>query len=193
MAKVKLTPDQLKEAVRQQMRVRLSMVLPAGRKFAFHCMEDFLNQYAGFFHPQPEALAKKDLRPQNQCFSNCQGIAHGMMDHLPPGGWTYAEGLAVRGSLGFPVHHGWLVDREGVVCDPTWRWDEDDSGEDFAYFGVPIRPAYLKRHIAACFKRGTWTAILDNWEANFPVLTGKHKVDQVVWPIGRFAKAAKPS
>lgn len=58
--------------------------------------------------------------------------------------WFYCEGYAVRGSLGLPLSHAWLVNREGEVIDRTWDWN--DADEEFAYFGVPFTPDYIRRN-----------------------------------------------
>jgi hypothetical protein len=49
---------------------------------------------------------------------------------------TYVEGFATHPHPGEVMHHGWCVDAEGRVLDPTW------GVPGLAYFGVPFRRSY---------------------------------------------------
>lgn len=63
-----------------------------------------------------------------QCFANSQAE---LMDN--PDKFTYVEGIAIQPSIGLPIHHGWLVDKEGKVLDLTWK-----EPESAIYLGVPF-------------------------------------------------------
>lgn len=70
-----------------------------------------------------------------QCFTNSS------IQFMQNGGeLAYVEGIAVGKSLGFPVHHAWLVDEDGNVYDPTWS---QYAPGDALYFGVPFGDAYV--------------------------------------------------
>jgi hypothetical protein len=45
----------------------------------------------------------------------------------------YCEGFVSHRYLPFPIHHGWAIDAENRVIDPTLR-----DPEDHVYVGVPI-------------------------------------------------------
>jgi hypothetical protein len=94
-----------------------------------------------------------------QCFANAQRLAllHPQL--------TYVEGYAMSV---IPLHHGWCVDAEGRVVDPTW------SDEPREYFGVPILTRYVRKLALAS---GHWSALFDNWtvEPPQPIITGRHK------------------
>lgn len=49
---------------------------------------------------------------------------------------VYVQGYATT-SFGFPIAHGWLETRDGLVLDPTW-----EDGQ--AYFGVAIEDELLR-------------------------------------------------
>jgi hypothetical protein len=69
---------------------------------------------------------------QKACFENAGQLALA--------GWPYAEGYAVRPSLGIPLPHAWVLDGEGRVVDPTW-----EHPETCHYMGIVVpHDAYLK-------------------------------------------------
>lgn len=89
-----------------------------------------------------------EQQAQNQCFSNCAGfVFYGE-------GYVYCEGYAVIPSVGFPVHHAWLLNAEGKVIDPTW----DDLGSE--YFGIAFKEEYVRK---AAIRSGMYS-VLDNWK-----------------------------
>lgn len=56
----------------------------------------------------------------NGCFYNAGRIA------TFNSGYTYCEGLAlspdqVKRGWAFHIHHGWLIDSDGNIVDPTWE------------------------------------------------------------------------
>ena len=85
-----------------------------------------------------------------QCYMNTFHLAEGSK-------FIYCEGMAM-GII--PTMHGWCVDADGLVYDPTWK---DDC---LAYFGVRLRLDYVMKTI---FKKQTY-GVLDNWESNWPIL-----------------------
>ena len=53
--------------------------------------------------------------------------------------YRYAEGLAVPHSIGLPLEHAWVVDKDNKVLDPTWK---DGAA---AYYGVKFKPDYVSK------------------------------------------------
>lgn len=58
------------------------------------------------------------------------------------GKFRYFEGQANTKSLGVPLEHAWLVDKDDRVWDATWK-DGDD------YFGIEIPAEYIRKNILA--------------------------------------------
>lgn len=80
------------------------------------------------------------------CYRNSQKLLFSDMRRRFPEGLVYVEGYACSGSLNFalPLPHGWLVDPEGRVVDPTW-----DEPENSTYFGVPFNEDYVRETVKA--------------------------------------------
>jgi hypothetical protein len=81
--------------------------------------------------PLPPHLAG----PPKECFSNAMRLALDTPDE-----YTYVEGWA---SNLIVTHHGWVVDRDGRVLDPTWA----PSQESRIYFGVPFNKTWLLKSL----------------------------------------------
>jgi|TARA_R110000824_G_scaffold21078_5_gene78854 hypothetical protein len=60
------------------------------------------------------------------------------------------------------MHHGWCVDREDKVVDPTWAYDKSAS-----YFGVVFPLASVKSA-----RTGGNASVLDDFRNDFPALRG---------------------
>jgi hypothetical protein len=70
-----------------------------------------------------------------ECFMNASHLA------IENRSLTYVEGYAIASF--FPVLHGWCVDRDGLVVDPTWQhWK---GGIATAYLGVRFSTRLLMR------------------------------------------------
>jgi hypothetical protein len=106
-----------------------------------------------------------------QCFYNSQMM---LMDHFIAGSGrlTYVEGYVA--SI-IPVHHGWLVDTEGNVIDLTLR----SADENTEYFGVAFNTDYVRRRIVETGLAGT---LIDAPWNCFPLLTGRHTVEEALQP-----------
>jgi hypothetical protein len=80
--------------------------------------------------------------PLGLCFQNAQRLAKRR-------GLRYCEGMATArlcsGSL-FPCEHGWCLDAEGQVIDPTWA-SVDHGQQPAAYLGIEIPLAEIPRKI----------------------------------------------
>lgn len=84
--------------------------------------------------PLPEGV---ELGAAKQCYRNAALVA------LSNPEYTYVEGYAA--SI-IPIHHAWVVDRDGQVVDPTWH---EDNGLSPAkeYVGVPFSREFLGRRL----------------------------------------------
>ena len=58
------------------------------------------------------------------CYWNCQQLVIKQPELI------YCEGYAISQNVGFPFPHGWLLNSEGKLLEPTW----ESPGE--AYWGV---------------------------------------------------------
>lgn len=97
----------------------------------------------------------------NQCFANCQQHV-ACEGYFTNDGLTYCEGYVETHNL-FLLYHGWLVDADGNVHDPT-------LGTKFAdckYHGVEIDTEYVRK---TAYKTGYWHALLDNELTEFELL-----------------------
>jgi hypothetical protein len=75
--------------------------------------------------PLPADIERGEMK---ECFANAIFCT---LRH----GYTYVEGFACRiegtGMIGFAIHHGWCVDADGNVVDPTW-----DNPTECEYYGI---------------------------------------------------------
>jgi len=138
------------------------------RPAALRSQEELLLTYGRAFpwRPLPAGVDRGEPR---SCFSNAACLAL-----AAPRRYLYCEGYAVNV---IPVYHGWCLDREGFVVDPTWTGDL--TPEQPEYFGIPFRHAYVWR-IA---KRPDAFALLDNAAQGWPLCTGKHKIERAIYEI----------
>ena len=102
---------------------------------------------------KPEEFERLQSR---QCFGNAQSQV--LKDYRKGRAlFTYVEGYACSGSLGFPfpTHHGWLVDKNGTVIDQTW-----ENPKESTYFGIPINTSYL---VEKEKKFDVYASVFDNY------------------------------
>lgn len=102
--------------------------------------------------PRPKHVRK---RAAGRCFRNSAAV----LQNQPV--WYYCEGYATAQSM-TPIHHGWLVDEDGLVIDPTWN-------NGTAYFGVVIDRCYVDSFYKV--KEGMGNGILDDWKREIPILS----------------------
>jgi hypothetical protein len=109
----------------------------------------------------------KGFRKQanKMCYRNAQQMAV-----LYPDQYTYCEGIAVNT---IPTQHGWLVDTDGNVIDPTWR-----QPEQCVYLGVRIKHEYLADFVV---RTKLWTSILGCYTHDNDLLTGVTPIDQALY------------
>jgi hypothetical protein len=84
------------------------------------------------FRARPLPIKYPAMIPK-ACFQNARRLA-GRYRSL-----RYVEGFATTNHMpGWPIHHGWCIDRTGGVVDPTWT---DGS----AYYGVIFSKVMIAR------------------------------------------------
>ena len=137
----------------------------------FTCIEAFVLAYGRTFEskPYPKSLNKYRGEDEHACFRNAWWIVlNGERK------FRYVEGFAAQGrslmklnNAVFPnaIHHGWVIDKQDRVIDPTWP-DKEGS-----YFGVVFDYDYLMR---TCVRKRKHTCLIGNMWDDLPLLTGKH-------------------
>ena len=95
-----------------------------------------------------------DISPgvKQECYRNATLTA------LETSHLTFVEGYVTI--YGVPISHAWLVDRTGLVFEPTLR--PDDSVDRIAeYFGVPFKTEYVLKAL----KKNKVYGLLDPWHS----------------------------
>lgn len=154
---------QLVSYLSQVRAARAGMGMSAEFKYAG--FEDFLLKHGSFF--TPKTTLPDGVRPMglSQCFENAYRVA------TRTKAFHYVEGYA----LGvIPIHHAWLVDREGNVIDPTWV----NIGVGKAYIGVEFNLAEVKKS-----RRVGILALSDDYRRDFPVLKGLPVFAEDAWHL----------
>jgi hypothetical protein len=128
-------------------------------------IEEMIVKHGRFWTPAARPKGERK-RQDKQCFSNSQLwlMKRLLLGDVPE--WRYCEGLAASPRLGdsIGVHHGWLVNREGVVLDLTWR-----NPEAALYYGTAIHHDYLKASVA---RTKMWCSVFDNHYLNHQLIQG---------------------
>lgn len=145
--------DDARRSIVEYLRMVAAMrrrALPEGAVYAGG--EDVVLNHGRFFRKKAE-VPPRDFPPEvcipRQCFSNAlTSVMAGEHGNEWAKGLVYVEGWAQPEGL-FPVHHAWLVDREGNVYDPTW-----DFHREVVYLGVPFKYDFVAEEAV---KRGTDT------------------------------------
>lgn len=140
---------------------RMTMRKPAD--FKYYGAEDFLLQHGTFFTPANLPLTIRPM-PIQQCFTNALRVASRTQ------AYHYVEGFAT-GVI--PVHHAWLIDKDGNVADPTWA--SLRSGLGCAYIGVEFDLKETKATLrAGC-------SLLEDYRRDYPVLQGSDAFAKDAW------------
>lgn len=133
--------------------------IPSELKFVG--LEDLVLQHG--IECKPQLLPAKYKRGKiKECFNNALDLATRYPAEL-----TYVEGFA---SGLIATHHAWCIDKNRNVIENTWP---DGNGKE--YFGIPLK---LKWVIDTVCKKKTY-GVLENWEQDFPLLTGKVDIEKV--------------
>lgn len=182
-----------------EMRKRMQPDLPSG--YEYRCFEDYVLQRGTNLTSTTltdeeeeivqEALdhcrrAQVDVHVVKQCFANAQQL---LLVATPPE-LIYYEGYACGRVTGFPVHHGWLT-INGKVIDPTWKLETPTSRsllpahpvgelpEKYEYYGFPVENLdYIRFRVTT---RELVGSVLDDWEADYPLLRGIDPNDEDSW------------
>jgi hypothetical protein len=85
----------------------------------------------------------------------------------------YVEGYAVSRTTPIAIHHAWVVDRDGMVIDPTWS-----DPQDCTYFGVPFSRDYVR---ACVLQSKKIVSLLDNYEDRWALLQGGVDLDYALY------------
>jgi hypothetical protein len=131
----------------------------------------------------PEALKKQvmadidAIEPQpKQCFYNAQKLA--LND---PKRYRYVEGF-VNSGVGFPIHHGWCVVKDGdkeYVVDPTLREDFEAgfTADNLAIGELPAGREYVGQEfdneLTMKRWRGGMAGSLYDWPPHYPLMVDK--------------------
>jgi hypothetical protein len=150
-------PNSLHQYLQANVKMRKQM-RKQHPSFAYYGMEDFLLKHGQDFQYAPLPKGVKPGTPK-LCFENAFRLAR--RRH-----WWYVEGMADSGVI--PVHHAWVVNPEqpSIVIDPTWEHGILLSRKRF-YIGVPFNLAAIAK------ARKRMATMLDDWQGEWPLFTGK--------------------
>jgi len=102
------------------------------------------------------------IGPQKNCYQNAVETS-----------LAYVEGYAIH-KAPIPLMHAWNIDSQRRVVDVTWP-----NNSDAQYYGVILPRWYVLKIILSKKHYG----VIDNWQQNFPLLTGEHP-----WPLKKSTK-----
>jgi hypothetical protein len=137
---------------------------PAG--WHYDSEEDFVLQHGqeSLWAPLPAGVRYGRTK---ECFKNAMRLADRRPDLM------YVEGWASRPALGIPMHHGWCVDAQGQVVDPTWRVETPDE-PPIEYLGVAFT---MDQVHAAQVRSGVYGILYMDF-------------DHLTWPLDMLARPA---
>lgn len=120
------------------------------------CNEDFVLQNGREFQPGPYPK-NAPRRVKKECFENAYRLS------ISDNNLRYVEGYA-RIDISLPLLHGWCIDENDKVVDPTWE-------DGIWYFGVVFELNY----VGEIYKARKEYGVLEAYQLRFPLITGKHK------------------
>lgn len=166
----------------EELKQALKKTADAKKTMGGVCIEEFVLKHGKSYRRRvlPSGIRRGGI---TQPFANALSLAR-----ENPEIYTYVEGYAA-GSM--PTLHAWCVDKDGFVIDPTWACDlkkgSDIPGrsvlvqgqmvrtEGKAYFGIPFELDY----VISTFEKRKAPGILDNWEQNWPLVSGKEDLSKM--------------
>jgi hypothetical protein len=113
----------------------------------YFCIMDFILQHGRVWNPGTICWGKGKMN----CFRHASKAALRNRDY------TYVEGYA---SLLIPVHHAWLLDRNGAVIETTWP----HMGS--AYYGIPFRADWVRMQQ----RESDHLSIIDQWTTDWKTM-----------------------
>jgi hypothetical protein len=158
------TVEELQAGILQFCQINHHLRLRMGAPVSF---EGYLLDNARFFSPVLVKPKGVKWGERKECFYNAAYHIYDDLIRRRQGEWAYCEGLAVSADLGLPIHHGWLVNRDGAVLDRTWRHAEEGRT---AYFGVAFSPDYFADTIS---ETRVWGMFCPGITYNVPLISGE--------------------
>lgn len=161
--------SELLEFVTMMARLQRDCQPELRQDWAYQGICDFLMNHGRFWTPTP---LQADIRPMTPslCFHNAYILAYSRRTQL-----RYVEGYA----LGIiPAHHGWCVDDEDRVVDPTWASTETMLGT--AYFGTVI-PLDIVRRV----RRSDCASAFGCYQEGFRIFREPFKEDACAETVSR--------
>ena len=136
----------------------------------YFCVEDFILANGRYFFniSDDEEFLLNNKGEAKQCFANSQRylVAGSTNSFMLSDELLYTEGFAIADDVPIPLYHAWLT-RKGTmeVIDLTWK-------KGIEYFGVIFPTALVLNKV---LERERYAPLVDDWENDFPFLTGKLK------------------
>lgn len=114
-----------------------------------------------------ELAAKQPRRRrQGECFKNALELAMSRDDLF------YVEGFALAY---IPIHHGWCVDAEGKIYEPTWK------PEARPYYGVVLDKEFAMKRV---IENDHWGLLSNEIHACPRMLNGEFELAAEFYPEG---------
>jgi hypothetical protein len=162
-------------ALEDMLRTQLEMQRTVFRSnvpevFKFKGSEDLVLRFGAYY---PRSKRKLPTTPlPRACFSQAYRLATRKGSK-----WVYVEGFAVAEKVGLVVNHAWITraDDPGEAYDLAWGGELAEA----AYLGIPFRPEYVKAMHKA--SGGNYFSVLDAWWADYPLITGGDRLEDVRW------------
>lgn len=163
------TIDDLREQLEMTVKLRQTMMKP--RDVRFIGSEDLVLKM-GAEYPRYEGPQKPTI--PRACYANSYRLATRRGSR-----WIYCEGFAVHDRMPLAVPHAWVtpIGNPGEAHDRTWA---DARGA--LYIGIAFQTAYIRKVWRAPASRKMDSfCVLDCWWLHWPLLTGEHKIEDVIW------------
>lgn len=113
----------------------------------YFCLMDFILQRGREWKPGKVCWAKGKMN----CFRHASKAALRNRDY------TYVEGYA---ALIIPVHHAWIVDKNGFVIETTW------PRTGVSYYGIPFRTDWIRKQQ----RESDYPSIIDQWTTDWKTM-----------------------
>jgi hypothetical protein len=145
---------------------------PADWPYRFASMEDLVLRHGIVFE---RSLEGPPIPPiPKACFYQSYTLSQRISR------WIYCEGYALTShSLGIAVHHAWVVHGDAPTQAVDLAWQEG-TRDDTAYLGIPFRPDFVRSMYKASGRKRLYNVLDASW-ADYPLLTGATRVEDVIW------------
>jgi hypothetical protein len=160
--------DQLRQQMSMVTKFRQQHVGVLPKQYRFWGAEDLVLKH-GKVYPRSQ-LYPPVARIPRACFAQAYRLAM-----RPRSKWVYVEGFAAcSGSMGIAVNHAWVVRAD----DPTEAHDLAWENPDGVYIGIAFDVEFVRSTFKANRRE---YGVLDTWRLNYPLLTGKTRIEDVKW------------